>query len=419
MTTTPVNQRLFGKTQIDSLSMAQSSWYLAGTKITATPTQLNNITSSVDYVAIYNDTGGALSIGMLLHISGYDDTSGFYKVEKADADASKPAQLIATDTTANGKTTTAATTYAGATLNTALATLGDPIYLSATPGTYTLTAPTAANAMVQIVGRVTLVNASGTVSLELRFPEVTKIASNELQALSVGTAALAATGVTSAKINNDVATGMAGSGLIASSGTLNISNMGAIAVGGVNFTAKATCTSITVGTAVYTATYVGAHDGTWAIGANANESAVNLAAAINADTRNGGTTYYTALNVTDAVFIFSNTSAAGVAITVQGTATQPSTVQTQVGTGLAAIPVKTTLVKHVVTALDLLPASFSIPLPFAPTTFMFQVMTTAGVIKTAITDQFTIGTTPNRIVVTSASTGHPIAGDVIVIYATE
>lgn len=44
--------------------------------------------------------------------------------------------------------------------DTHLGVVGDPVYLSATPGTFTLTRPTAAGALVQVVGRITVVSAT-------------------------------------------------------------------------------------------------------------------------------------------------------------------------------------------------------------------------------------------------------------------
>lgn len=187
-----------------------------GTQITCTAAQLNGGFAGVETINVYNGTGGAFTVGMLLHVSGYDDTSGYIVVEKADCDDEKPAQLIAIDTTASTKTTTAVTYYEGAALNTATSTIGNPVYLSATAGEYTLSIPTGADDTIQIVGRVMTKAVSGTVLLDLRFGEQSKFGTDNYVDASV----------TAAKLATDVGTTLAGTaastGLTVSSNVLTV-----------------------------------------------------------------------------------------------------------------------------------------------------------------------------------------------------
>jgi hypothetical protein len=190
MTANPTT-RVIGKTKIDSLWVDSSAWYIDGTKVTASATDLNEATGTYP---VYNATGGAFTAGMPLHVSGYDATSGYFKVEKADADAGKMCHLFAVGTTANGSTGTATQYYKGTGNGvdcSAGAAIGDPVYLSATVGTLTLTAPTATNAFVQVVGRVGSILNPGTLVLESDFQERTKIGTNEIQDSSLGIAQMA------------------------------------------------------------------------------------------------------------------------------------------------------------------------------------------------------------------------------------
>jgi hypothetical protein len=151
-----ITQRLFGRTVIDSLDLNQNAWYIDEEQVTATAAELNAAGDGIAHINAYNATGGAFAAGMLLHVSGYDATSGYLKMEKADADNSKPAQYVAVDTIADTKTTTVYDYYDAVTFNTVGASAGDPVYLSVTAGTFSLSAPTGADDVVQIVGRVKL-----------------------------------------------------------------------------------------------------------------------------------------------------------------------------------------------------------------------------------------------------------------------
>ena len=130
-------------------------------------------------------SAGALAIGELLHISSYDATANVYTVEKADADTSgKQAQLIATTTNAGATTSEARDVYELTGLNTDAGNVGDPAYLdTTTAGGWTLTPPTGADQIQQIVGRIKVKSATaGTIVFNLTVgPELVKIGTSGLQ----------------------------------------------------------------------------------------------------------------------------------------------------------------------------------------------------------------------------------------------
>ena len=126
---------------------------------------------------IYNGTGGDLSIGDLVYRNGWVD--GYFSVAKANNETQ--AELVITETIANLGTGSASTTLelAG---DTSAGFVGDPVYLSVTPGGWTLTAPT--SGIVQTIGRVAVADATGTISLKLP-GIINKVGTSQLQDGSV------------------------------------------------------------------------------------------------------------------------------------------------------------------------------------------------------------------------------------------
>jgi hypothetical protein len=124
------------------------------------------------------NTQGAVTnlIGDLLHVVGY--TNGYLMVEKADASASKPAHLIATQSKTNGSFT-ARDTYTWTGRLTTNNALGTPVYLGSTAGQYTFTAPTSAAIEKQVVGYVSVSDplgaATGAIKFVLPFQERSKV----------------------------------------------------------------------------------------------------------------------------------------------------------------------------------------------------------------------------------------------------
>ena len=137
-----------------------------------------------------NSTGGTLTAGTLVYISGYDASTTAPQVTKADGDSHLAEYVLSADI-ANAA---AGVVYRGYTLgsqDTSGESVGDPIYLSATAGGWTATALTGAAQLSQKVGVVVTSHAS-TGSVQFDLPgEMLKWGSGNLQSKSVAVAALA------------------------------------------------------------------------------------------------------------------------------------------------------------------------------------------------------------------------------------
>ncbi len=435
---------------------------MAGSGLTATSGVLAVGPDSYPQTHVY--CAGALTAGELLHISGWNVANACPVVEKADADGMKPADLIAVDVNAGAAVSHAAEYYL-LTAQTTVGAAGTAIYLDATTaGAWTETAPTGADQLQQKVGYVTIQGAgTGAVEINTRFNSDCKY----------GTSFIAAKGITAATLGTDVAgDGLSGGngaaialdlneltgatidvgadsigfidasdntskketlldminimapatyGITNGTGVLKACDYGQYAVGTFRFGAQADCTSVTVGAVTYTV--AGAADypnGIWTIGAGtAAQSAAELIAAINGDTRNGGSNYYNAYADADAdtVYVVSKTCTTNAALSRTGGA-QPATTLGQAG-GRAAAARKMEMISHTVTADDVdTSATFAIYVPFTPTKFMINVVSSAGVPKT-ITDQVTIAAAPNRILITSDGLTHCAATDVVTVWVSE
>jgi hypothetical protein len=137
-----------------------------------------------------NSTGGTLTAGTLVYISGYDASTGAPQVTKADGD-SHFAEYVLNADIANAA---AGVVYRGYTLgsqNTSALSVGAPVYLSATAGEWTGTALTGSAQVSQKVGVVVTSHAS-TGQIQFDLPgEILKIGSGHIQAKSIGLSALA------------------------------------------------------------------------------------------------------------------------------------------------------------------------------------------------------------------------------------
>lgn len=164
---------------------------------------------------VYNDTGGTLAEGTLVYISSWSETDGAWKVAKADADdPTKVAQyVVRIGTIANTAYGSVSKGYRStATMNTGGATVGDFVYLSATAGEWTLTAPSGADQDQQIVGSVAVVSATVGV-INFWFEDVPQ---------QRGTSSLQDSAVTSGKIAADtIAAGDIAAGAVGTSEILD------------------------------------------------------------------------------------------------------------------------------------------------------------------------------------------------------
>ena len=137
-----------------------------------------------------NSTGGTLTAGTLVYISGYDASTGAPQITKADAD-SRQAEYVLNADIANGAAGVVYRGYTLGSLDTSGSSVGDPIYLSATAGSWSASALTGAAQISQKVGVVVTSHAS-TGSIQFLLPgEILKWGSGNLQSKSVAVAALA------------------------------------------------------------------------------------------------------------------------------------------------------------------------------------------------------------------------------------
>lgn len=156
------------------------------TKITSTADDINNLNLTTRKFTVYS--AGALEKGDLLHITGYNVANDVVTVEKADADTSgKPAQLIANEVNGGSETSLASDIEELTGLNTNAGEVGDPVYLDyTTPGSWTLTGPTGADQLKQIVGRIKVKSATvGTIVFNTVKAEIVAMGSSALQPASV------------------------------------------------------------------------------------------------------------------------------------------------------------------------------------------------------------------------------------------
>lgn len=155
-------------------------------KLTVTADDLNAMAITTRKFTVYSAV--ALAKGDLLHITGYNAANDVFQVEKADADTSgKPAQLIASEDNEGSETSLASDIEELTGLNTNAGNVGDPVYLDATTaGSWTLTPPTGADQLKQIVGRIKVKSANvGKIVFNTVKAEIVALGSSGLQPQSV------------------------------------------------------------------------------------------------------------------------------------------------------------------------------------------------------------------------------------------
>jgi hypothetical protein len=147
-------------------------------------------------LACRNETSGTLSVGTLVYVNSWSETYTRPLLAKADADSAAAGRATWVVVTAMADATNGVVgkQYRLTAQATNGAAVGDPVYLSTTAGGWTLTAPTAADATVQIIGRVAVVHASaGEIEIDLAAHSAFKsIGQNQIQAAAI-TGALAST----------------------------------------------------------------------------------------------------------------------------------------------------------------------------------------------------------------------------------
>ena len=111
-------------------------------------------------VLVRNTSGGTYAAGTVVYISGYDTGESRFLITKSDADdITKPPQLVMDASLATATNGVAYPAFDVTGLNTDAATVGDPVYLSATAGAWTLTTPIGTS-YVWPIGTVTVKSAT-------------------------------------------------------------------------------------------------------------------------------------------------------------------------------------------------------------------------------------------------------------------
>lgn len=138
-------------------------------------------------ITAYNGTGGSLAAGTLVYVSGYNVANSAQAIAAADADdPQKAATYVVDSAIADAGTGTCSKIATLTAQNTSGGAVGDAWYLSATAGSGTRSAPTGADQIQQIVGRIITVDAAtGTVAVDLTAAPVSKAGTAFLQT-SVG-----------------------------------------------------------------------------------------------------------------------------------------------------------------------------------------------------------------------------------------
>lgn len=396
-----ITQRLFGRTVIDSLDLNQNAWYIDEEQVTVTAAQLNGtsiLPATSQTVDVANDDVLFLDHSGS-HVAAYDSIADLMNL------------------VAGAVASTALTSSAGvltvAPADAAITVAADSLVFSTAAGLTKKDAVT--DVLTAVVGTETatgLSTASGVISASLGYTaELIDVATDDIVFRDHSDSHKCKT----TSVAN-LATTMAGEGLISASGTINLYDKGQSSHGGVFFTGVGDCTSVDVGGIVYLRDDTpDVTQGEWASGATAAAAATNLAAAINGDTR--AALVYTAEAIGDGVVIRAITpGTAGNVAVARVAGAEPSTTQNLVQ-GRAAKTCQVGTVYHTVTALDALMTEFTLELPFAPDTFIVQVVTSTGVIRTGITDTFNFDSTPLGVVVTSTGITHVVAGDIITVLA--
>lgn len=124
---------------------------------------LANVKHKLNGIEVINKTGSDIDVNKLVAVVGYDTTAELPKIVLADADVSTHKEVYVTLRAIANNTT--GTVWKGGrstpVLDTNSATAaGDPVYLSATAGAFTHTAPATGQASVLPVGWVTVKSAS-------------------------------------------------------------------------------------------------------------------------------------------------------------------------------------------------------------------------------------------------------------------
>jgi hypothetical protein len=170
-------------------TMKAGALYIGGTAVSATTI------SGIDPIKVHNNDAATIAKGNLVYIDGYDTGHSLPSVKKADADfPAKAAQyVVGADILTDAEGLVYREAIISGINTDAAAAVGDPLYLSATEGDFTATAPTG-DRMVQVVGTV-MVKGAGVLGSARFYPGkniISKIGASAVQTDGVGIAGMAA-----------------------------------------------------------------------------------------------------------------------------------------------------------------------------------------------------------------------------------
>ena len=178
-TATPTQTRPNASLVLDSTTNNGSLWFRKGSA------WMDVITGGLGPAQVWNATGGTLSKGECVYISGWESTQSLDEVTEAEnTDLTTRARYVLTADIANGAS---GVVYPEATvtgLNTSALNVDDIIYLD-TGGGYTTTPPSGATVINQSIGMVTVKSATvGVIHFWPGYGKINAIEASDIQGLT-------------------------------------------------------------------------------------------------------------------------------------------------------------------------------------------------------------------------------------------
>jgi len=168
---------------------------IGGVPVTATAAELNTVSAAI---SVRNATGGPLTAGTLVYLSGYHAASGDPTVAAAGLTAQ--ATHVLTEDIADGANGTADEEVLIGGLNTGGTAIGDFVWLDAA-GAFAFAVPTGADEIAQLVGVVVTVDGvTGSILFFPGYPIVQRVGTSQIQNNAITEAKIVAGAVTEARL---------------------------------------------------------------------------------------------------------------------------------------------------------------------------------------------------------------------------
>lgn len=201
------NQQVVGHVIVQSATVGQIDFDVESNPASVfgtTALQTGTVSPDRQGLTIWNATGSTLTAGQLVYLSGWNVANSLPQVSlSANNVQGAQGHYIVPAAINNGASGLVVCHWlSAANLNTNAQVAGSPVYLDAVAGGWTLTAPVGASNRQQIVGRVVVQSATvGQIDFDLSSqPDASINGTNELQALCVTAAKIAAATITQAKM---------------------------------------------------------------------------------------------------------------------------------------------------------------------------------------------------------------------------